>query len=388
MSRRANSLERGPSGNLYLGSEIRLLREQHSFTLRQLAELIDYHPASLSKIETNAAKPSNHLLEIMAQHLSVSFDYLKTRPIHPRVQEKSRKQESGITLLTRVESSINRLTQSVDNFKTTSYFDPAGFATVDQAHDPGRFVHYLESTSSIEQIRAYKRQTYDLLEVQEGDRILEAGCGTGEDALELAELVGCTGLVVGIDNSETIINRAQNKAKGTNLQVNFVLGDIHDLKEFANDTFNGCRIDRVLQHVKYPRRALAELVRVAKPGARVVAFEVDWETLTVSPGDPELTRVILTSSFVRNRWLGRQLLGLFQELDLREISIVPVTGVYTDFNVSNLIFKFQDTVERAKDDGVVSSDEADNWLGALEEASQTGGFFNSVTGFIVAGRKP
>ena len=43
--------------------------------------------------------------------------------------------------------------------------------------------------------------------------------------------------------------------------------------EFADATFDACRADRVLQHLLDPGRAVAEMVRVTRPGGRLVICE-------------------------------------------------------------------------------------------------------------------
>ena len=53
--------------------------------------------------------------------------------------------------------------------------------------------------------------------MQEGHHILDVGCGTGDDVLALARIVGETGRVVGIDNSETMIAEARQRAEGLDL---------------------------------------------------------------------------------------------------------------------------------------------------------------------------
>ena len=59
----------------------------------------------------------------------------------------------------------------------------------------------------------YKRRTFALLGAKAGARLLDVGCGTGDDALAMARLVGPDGHVTGIDTSETMIAEARARLR-------------------------------------------------------------------------------------------------------------------------------------------------------------------------------
>src|ERR1700674_1371399 len=86
-----------------------------------------------------------------------------------------------------------------------------GFGNVDAAHAPQSFVRYLDGFSAIQMAQAYKGRVSQLLQVGEGDAVLDVGCGTGDDARALALLVGSHGRVLGIDTSEAMIATARER---------------------------------------------------------------------------------------------------------------------------------------------------------------------------------
>ncbi len=58
-----------------------------------------------------------------------------------------------------------------------------------------------------------KQRTFELLEIKKGYRLLDVGCGTGEDVRAMASLVGRTGSVIGIDRSEAMVAEAQKQTR-------------------------------------------------------------------------------------------------------------------------------------------------------------------------------
>src|SRR5215203_5447502 len=95
------------------------------------------------------------------------------------------------------------------------------FTDIDRSADPGGFVRVLDALTALDFIRAYKRRIFELLDLQPGERVLDLGCGTGEDVQELARLVEPSGSVVGVDRSETVIAEARGRVRGTPLPVAF-----------------------------------------------------------------------------------------------------------------------------------------------------------------------
>jgi len=170
--------------------------------------------------------------------------------------------------------------------------DKYDWASIDHVIDPEHYVNYLNTATAIDSFQSYKKETYSLLNLREGSSVLDVGCGAGDDVLALAKIVGSKGRVVGIDNADTMINEARKRIKGAVTQIEFQVKDAHDL-DFGNNTFDGCRADRVLQHLEKPKQALSEMIRIVRPGSRIVISEPDWETLVVDMPKRYLTRRIL-----------------------------------------------------------------------------------------------
>lgn len=248
-----------------------------------------------------------------------------------------------------------------------------GFADVDRTSTPSEFIEYLDAASALEAVAAYKRLTIARLGVKAGDRVLDVGCGTGDDVAALAAIVQPTGTAVGIDASSAMIAEARRRAARAVLLV----ADVQRLP-FDDESFDRCRADRTLMHVADVDLALAEMVRVTGRGGRIVVSEPDWETLVIDAEDRALTRQLANTicDSHRNGWIGRQLAGKFKEGGLVDITIDPATLVMTDRRVADHLFGLGSAIQ----DRELEAD--------LERRSSEGRFFASLTGFIVAGRKP
>lgn len=107
---------------------------------------------------------------------------------------------------------------------------------------------------------------FELADPRPGERALDAGCGTGLYTRRLAER-GAT--VTGVDADPEMLTSARLKAPTAKL----VEGDVTALP-FAADSFDLSLAVTVLCFVEDPQRAVAELVRVTRPGGRVVLAEL------------------------------------------------------------------------------------------------------------------
>lgn len=262
------------------------------------------------------------------------------------------------------------------------------FKDVDRAADFAVFASCLELIDSLPFFAELKRESYRLLGAAPGRRILDVGCGLGDDAAALAGLVATGGTVVGVDGSQAMVEEARRRHGGVE-GLSFEVADAANLP-FDAASFDACRIDRVLQHIADPAPVVREMTRVLRPGGVLVAYDNDWETLTVDSADRGLTRTVLNAWCDRfpSGWIGRRLVPLFLQAGLRDVVASPKTLVLRELDVADRIYCFIATVGRLADAGVVGRDDAGRWSDGLRAADVEGRFFTSYTGFLVRGTRP
>jgi ubiquinone/menaquinone biosynthesis C-methylase UbiE len=264
----------------------------------------------------------------------------------------------------------------------------AGFQSVDAASDFEVFASCLTLIDSLPFFAECKRESYDLLAATPGCRLLEVGCGLGDDAATLAKRVAPGGSVVAVDGSQAMVDAARQR-HGDGAGLSFEVADATQLP-YKDATFDGSRVDRVLQHVADPAAAIHEMVRVLRPGGVLVAFDNDWETLTIDSADRALTRTVLNTWCDRfpSGWIGRRLVPLFLDAGLDDVVMHPKTHVSSDLGVADRVFSFFATAEGLVNAGTIGRDDADRWIRELRTADEDGRFFTSYTGFLVSGTRP
>jgi demethylmenaquinone methyltransferase / 2-methoxy-6-polyprenyl-1,4-benzoquinol methylase len=110
--------------------------------------------------------------------------------------------------------------------------------------------------------------------LQPGDSALDACCGTGDLALELARRVGPRGTVVGCDFSEPMLQIARRKAAERGLpQTRFEWADALELP-YDDASFEAVTVGFGVRNLSDLDRGFAELTRVLKPGGRLVILEI------------------------------------------------------------------------------------------------------------------
>lgn len=117
----------------------------------------------------------------------------------------------------------------------------------------------------------WRARAADLAAVSPGERALDVACGTGDLALELADRVAPDGEVVGVDFSERMLELARLKAIGRG--VRFEPANALALP-FGDDQFDAATVGFGARNFSSLETGLREMVRVVRPGGRVVVLEL------------------------------------------------------------------------------------------------------------------
>jgi SAM-dependent methyltransferase len=132
------------------------------------------------------------------------------------------------------------------------------------------------------------------LQVGPGKRVLDVGCGTGRLARWIAERVGPTGSVTGIDPLADRIAIAREHGEG----IRFEIGRAEDLGAFADESFDAVCMSAVFHWVSDKAKALAEARRVLRPGGLLGVTTLPRELGAASSVAPVLMPILKEDKYV------------------------------------------------------------------------------------------
>lgn len=135
-------------------------------------------------------------------------------------------------------------------------------------HESGKFLEAFQHTPN-EEYRRYLKQRYNILdsliELDENNRILDAGCGDGAVIKLLLDKKIKNIQIIAIDNSVGILGRAKNNFLNYHNIIKFIKADICNLP-FPNNHFDKTICFHVIEHLKPNKfvEAIKELDRVTQ----------------------------------------------------------------------------------------------------------------------------
>jgi sterol 24-C-methyltransferase len=194
-------------------------------------------------------------------------------------------------------------------------------------------------------LRRMEKRLYDTLALENGQEVLDAGCGAGYVATYLAD----HGLQVhGIDIIERHLQSARKAVQAKGYQLKLDLMDYHDLNAFSAHKFDGVYTMETLVHARDPLAVLQEFYRILKPDGRLVLFEYDHVALKTLPEDilDKMTKVNKHAAMPANQSFEPGVLenllrqARFEDVKVEDISvnIMPMLRLFYMMAIFPFVF--------------------------------------------------
>ena len=213
-------------------------------------------------------------------------------------------------------------------------------------------------------------------------QVLDVGCGVGHWGGVLATVLPPTARITGIDRDPVWVEKAGQRAAKRNdpQRFSYVAGEVQRLP-FPDHTFDLTTCQTVLIHVPDPAAALAEMIRVTKPGGLVAVAEpnnvasnlhVDSVSSTTAIEElVELVRFHLTCERGKaNLGLGNNSVGDLLPGIFAASGRLEGIEVYLNDKVATLLPPYASEAERALVEEARLNEARDFWWWSLEETRQ------------------
>lgn len=140
----------------------------------------------------------------------------------------------------------------------------------------------MNTVLSFNQDKYWRKFAVEQTGLKQGGKALDVCCGTGLITREIAKKVGPTGKVIGLDFCEEMLevaNRERLKSPYGD-SIEYFKGNAMDLP-FPDNMFDSVTIGFGLRNVPDMKKTIREMLRVVKPGGRVVSLEFTKPTVPV-----------------------------------------------------------------------------------------------------------
>jgi SAM-dependent methyltransferase len=247
---------------------------------------------------------------------------------------------------------------------------------------PGR------TPAEYERLRAQARvwdaatgRLFDRVELAPGSRCLDAGCGPGETMRLIAQRVGPSGCVLGIDVDAALGAQALAMLHAAgHLHCSFEPVDVERERPAAGAAFDLVCARLLLFHLTDPVAALARLWDWVAPGGHLVVQDLDLRTCGVTPplGTlAEFTRVTLGAIAAAGRdvQIGHRLPLLFEAAGIGVPDGTDVAGRLEPLATASAMLDatHRSVLPVAVEHGLTTPERSEAWLSALAADAEAHG---------------
>ncbi len=190
-----------------------------------------------------------------------------------------------------------------------------------------------------------------LASLREGETVLDLGSGAGFDCFLAADKVGKSGMVIGVDMTPEMIDRArENARKGNYANVEFRLGEIENLPA-ADNLVDIVISNCVINLAPDKKRVFMEVFRVLKPGGRLMISDMVLlkELPDFIKNSIEAYIGCLSGAMMRDKYIDAIKAAGFQEVSIIDETSFPIECMANDPTAKTIIKNLKIPPEEIKE---------------------------------------
>jgi SAM-dependent methyltransferase len=238
-------------------------------------------------------------------------------------------------------------------------------------------------------------QFFSLLDLQPDASVLDVGCGSGGDALFVLRNNPVIRQVVAVEPSLKAIDRARGQMNGSPIpRLHLAAMDGRSLA-LPDCSFDASFCARVLVHARDARRILDEMIRVVRPGGRVLVIEPDRDGLLSPLPHDRVNRAFWAYRRSINPRIGIEAYGMMKARGLTDVKVLPGVQAQTTPPSLDVAIEIRRNLKRQcgeywllVDAGHVSATDLEAYADEIEGANRSGEFVRLDLEIATVGTKP
>lgn len=246
---------------------------------------------------------------------------------------------------------------------------------------------YLADTANL--LKGIKLSSYEYFSKIPSGVIIDLGCGTGIDVIQMAKMFSNQFNVVGIDHDASLIEIAKGNSSELK-NASFIVSEGNSIP-FEDSSVEGLRAERLVQHLQNPKGVFDEAYRILKQDAPIVIVESDWSSLNFYCGSPDISQRMteyLTKQKINNGSASKKLNTYFEESNFANTSINVHPFVLSSLLDANTYLWIDKIIEEMYQKEIISLEERDIFKNDIEIADQEKYFACSMNIVIGSAKKP
>jgi SAM-dependent methyltransferase len=246
----------------------------------------------------------------------------------------------------------------------------------------------LEALYRTVDVVAQRSETLRTLHLASEDSVIDIGSGPGFLCESMADIVGVSGRVLGIDISRELVERSVQR--NTRSWLSYRVADAIAINE-PDATFDVATCTQVAEYIPDVDKAISEAFRILKPGGRALFVATDWDGVIWHSDNPVRMAAVMRSWEAHcahprlPRTLGSRLVTA--GFVLQDVTVFSILNLeWSDDTYSKGIAGFRREYVRKRGD--ISKHDLEAWADELPRLSEQGRYFFSTNRIIFLASRP